>query len=77
MRYELSDQEWGVIGPMLPNKSRGVGDDCFPRFQHINNIAHFPKPLPKGPPAIAGVMCSVLLIRTLTEGRRAAFDHGS
>ena len=24
MRYELSDQEWGVIGPMLPNKSRGV-----------------------------------------------------
>ena len=24
MRYELSDQEWGVIGPMLPNKPRGV-----------------------------------------------------
>ena len=24
MRYELSDPEWGVIGPMLPNKPRGI-----------------------------------------------------
>jgi len=24
MRYELSDQEWAAIKPMLPNKSRGV-----------------------------------------------------
>jgi len=25
MRYEFGDQEWGVIiGPMLPNKLRGV-----------------------------------------------------
>jgi len=24
MRYELSDHEWGVIKPMLPNKPRGV-----------------------------------------------------
>lgn len=24
MRYELSDYEWGVINPMLPNKPRGV-----------------------------------------------------
>ena len=24
MRYELSDCEWSVIGPMLPNKPRGV-----------------------------------------------------
>lgn len=24
MRYELSDDEWTVIRPMLPNKSRGV-----------------------------------------------------
>jgi transposase len=24
MRYELSDHEWGVIRPMLPNKPRGV-----------------------------------------------------
>ena len=24
MRYELSDHEWGIIGPMLPNKPRGV-----------------------------------------------------
>ena len=24
MRYELSDGEWGVIKPMLPNKTRGV-----------------------------------------------------
>jgi len=23
MRYELSDCEWGVIKPMLPNKPRG------------------------------------------------------
>ena len=23
MRYELSDYEWRVIGPMLPNKPRG------------------------------------------------------
>ena len=30
MRYELSDSEWGVIKPMLPNKPRGVPrvDDC-------------------------------------------------
>jgi hypothetical protein len=24
MRYELSDDEWAVIRPMLPNKTRGV-----------------------------------------------------
>src|SRR5205814_6813745 len=24
MRYELTDYEWGVIKPMLPNKPRGV-----------------------------------------------------
>src|SRR5450631_2966760 len=24
MRYELSDYEWSVIKPMLPNKSRGI-----------------------------------------------------
>jgi transposase len=24
MRYELTDHEWGVIRPMLPNKPRGV-----------------------------------------------------
>jgi len=24
MRYELSDYEWAVIKPMLPNKPRGV-----------------------------------------------------
>jgi transposase len=24
MRYELSDYEWSVIRPMLPNKQRGI-----------------------------------------------------
>ena len=24
MRYELSDTEWAIIKPFLPNKSRGV-----------------------------------------------------
>ena len=24
MRYELSDCEWGVIKPLLPNKPRGI-----------------------------------------------------
>jgi transposase len=24
MRYELSDEEWAAIKPMLPNKPRGV-----------------------------------------------------
>ncbi len=24
MRYELTDGEWGVIKPMLPNRARGV-----------------------------------------------------
>jgi len=24
MRYELSDCEWGVIKPMLPNEPRGI-----------------------------------------------------
>ena len=24
MRYELSDEEWTAIRPMLPNKPRGV-----------------------------------------------------
>jgi hypothetical protein len=24
MRYELSDYEWCVINPMLPNKPRGI-----------------------------------------------------
>ncbi|WP_223970357.1 hypothetical protein [Bradyrhizobium sp. RD5-C2] len=26
MRQELSDDEWTAIGPMLPNKPRGVPD---------------------------------------------------
>jgi hypothetical protein len=25
MRYELTDDEWTAIKPMLPNKPRGVG----------------------------------------------------
>jgi transposase len=25
MRYELSDDEWATIRPMLPNKTRGLG----------------------------------------------------
>ena len=29
MRYELSDYEWSVIKPMLPNKPRGI-----PRVDH-------------------------------------------
>ena len=32
MRYELSDYEWSVIKPMLPNKPRGiprVDDRCI------------------------------------------------
>ena len=24
MRYDLSDYEWGIIKPMLPNKPRGI-----------------------------------------------------
>jgi transposase len=24
MRYEFTDNEWAAIGPMLPNKPRGV-----------------------------------------------------
>ena len=30
MRYELTDNEWSAIKPMLPNKPRGVGrmNDC-------------------------------------------------
>ena len=24
MQYEVTDYEWGVIGPMLPNKPGGV-----------------------------------------------------
>src|SRR5262245_49156626 len=24
MRYELTEQEWSAIGPMLPNKPRGI-----------------------------------------------------
>jgi transposase len=24
MRYQLSESEWSIIRPMLPNKSRGV-----------------------------------------------------
>jgi transposase len=29
MQYEVTDYEWGVIGPMLPNKLGGV-----PRVDH-------------------------------------------
>ena len=29
MRYELSDYEWSVIRPMLPNKPR-----CIPRVEN-------------------------------------------
>ena len=34
MRYELSDDEWTTIGPMLPNKARGV-----PRVDAAGNVA--------------------------------------
>jgi hypothetical protein len=29
MRYELSDEEWTAIRPMLPNKPRGGSDHAF------------------------------------------------
>jgi len=34
MRYELSDEEWTAIKPMLPNKPRGMPrvDDQIPRY---------------------------------------------
>jgi transposase len=32
MRYELSDDGWALIGPMLPNKTRGV-----PRVRRVLN----------------------------------------
>jgi hypothetical protein len=40
MRYELSDCEWSVIKPMLPNKPRGI-----PRVDHrrvLNGIFWWP-----------------------------------
>ena len=33
MRYELSDYEWSVIKPMLPNKPRGVKSHGPHQFQ--------------------------------------------
>ncbi len=33
MRYELSDYEWSVINPTLPNKSRGI-----PRVDDRRNL---------------------------------------
>ena len=50
MRYELSDYEWGVIMPMLPNKPRGI-----PRVDDrriLNGI--FLGPAPQAPP---GAIC--------------------
>ena len=38
MRYELTDHEWAVIRPMLPNKSRGVrrvNDRRLRRLKHV------------------------------------------
>jgi hypothetical protein len=33
MRYELSDDEWTAIKPMLPNKPRGLPVRVMPKFR--------------------------------------------
>jgi transposase len=36
MRYDLSDFEWSVIQPLLPNKPRGVkGEGVRPILQYL------------------------------------------
>jgi transposase len=41
MRYELSDYEWSVIRPMLPNKPRGIPPGGRPTHsqQHLLGVA--------------------------------------
>ena len=77
MRYELSDCEWSVIMPMLPNKPRGVPRVNDRRvlngiFWVLRSGAPW-RDLPEtyGP-------CTTLLqsVRSLAAGRRLGPDHG-
>jgi hypothetical protein len=77
MRYDLSDHEWDVINPMLPNKPRGVprGDDR----RVLNGIFWV---LRSGPFAArpAGGLWSphdlLQSLRSLAAGWRLGPDHG-
>ena len=69
MRYELSDNEWTIIGPILPNKARGV-----PRIDSAGNAAltdeyptrpPHPKPKPALSPEQEGVIALIDCRKTL------------
>lgn len=59
-RYELTDHEWSIISPLLPNKSRGVArvDDrrvlngILWRFRTGSTWQKFQSVMARRPPAI-------------------------
>jgi transposase len=54
MRYELSDHEWAVIRPMLPNKPRGI-----PRVDDRRILNGIFWVLRSGAP---GVICQIAMV---------------
>lgn len=68
MRYELTDDEWFVIKPMLPNKSRGV-----PRVNDrrvLNGISG------SCDPGRHGATCQKLSVRTLPATTASSVGAG-
>ena len=71
MRYELSDCEWTVIMPMLPNKPRAVprvNDRRVLNGGRAHRAAICRKPT--DPVRLATI------VRSLAAGRRLGPDHG-
>ena len=76
MRYELSDHEWDVIKPMLPNKPRGI-----PRVDDRRVLNGIFWVLRSGAVArSAGELWTsydlLQSLRPLATGRRLGPDHG-
>jgi hypothetical protein len=76
MRYELSEREWSVIKPMLPNKPRGI-----PRVDDRRILRDFLGLAIRCAVArFTGLLRSpydlLQSLRSLAPGRRLGPDHG-
>jgi hypothetical protein len=77
MRYELSDCEWSVIKPMLPNKPRGMPRRKRPACPqwYLLGLA-VGRAVARSAGNLRALYDLLQSVRSLAAGRRLGPDHG-
>ena len=76
MRYELSDYEWSVIRPMLPNKPRGIPlVDDRRILRHLLGVA-LRRTMARSARRVRSPYDLLQPLRSLEAGWRVGPDHG-